>query len=84
MQLALQPFVLKAGKELIPNIQKSALKLSLKVKIRSQLSKPEKENLEKVFLCSEEEDNIHILNAISTACTVSFEPTELIINHSGH
>lgn len=82
--LALPPFLLKSARELIPSIQEKDLSLSSKVGIRSQLYNLEYEALENDFLCIQQENSTHVLNAISPAFTASFELADLIIKQSGY
>ena len=78
----IKPLVHKAAKELIPNIKINDILESQKVGIRSQLFNLEKKHLEDDFICINDINSTHILNAISPAFTASFELADLIIDKS--
>ena len=80
--LSLFPFMLQSAKELIPEITANDIEVSEKVGIRSQLFNLEKQKLEDDFLYLENDESLHIMNAISPAFTASFELADLIINKS--
>ena len=82
--LVIKPLVLKSAKELIPNIKNSDIVKSDKVGIRSQLFNLDQKKLEDDFVCINEENSTHVLNAISPAFTSSFELADLIIDKSNN
>ena len=80
--LSLKPLLIKAAKELVPNLEGKHITLSEKVGIRAQLYNKTTNKLEDDFLLLKGQSSTHILNAISPAFTASFELADLIINLS--
>ncbi len=77
--MVMQPFLLRAAQELIPNVRIDHIELSKKVGIRSQLFNHNTQSLEDDFLCLPGPSSTHVLNAISPAFTASFALADLII-----
>lgn len=81
--LNITPFLVKAARQLIPNLKRQHVRISKQVAIRSQLFNNKKKHLEDDFLCLQGEKSTHILNAISPAFTASFALADLILINSG-
>ena len=79
--LSIQPFFIKAAKELVPKIKIKDIKISNKVGIRSQLFNLKTHKLENDFICEKNQNTTHVLNAISPAFTASFELADYIIDN---
>ena len=79
---SLEPFLIKAAKELVPSITSRDIKLSKKLGIRAQLFDKEKMLLVDDFISLNDDNATHVLNAVSPAFTSSFSLADLIINNS--
>lgn len=77
-----EPFLIKAAKKLIPSLSASDIEFSDKLGIRAQLFDKQKMNLVDDFICINDLNSTHVLNAISPAFTSSFSLADLIINSS--
>lgn len=75
----LKPFFFRSAKLLIPNLKIEYLKPCKKVGIRPQLYDKANNKIIKDFLIQNEENSIHVLNAISPAFTASFAFADIVI-----
>tara|TARA_B100000886_G_scaffold336920_1_gene296614 strand:+ start:9448 stop:10665 length:1218 start_codon:yes stop_codon:yes gene_type:complete len=79
---AFEPFLIKSAQNLVPLIQLKDIEISEKIGIRAQLFDNKKMSLEDDFICTNDENSTHVLNAVSPAFTSSFSLADLIINYS--
>lgn len=81
--ITITPLLVKAARQLLPNLRRQHVRISKKVAIRSQLFNNKKKHFEDDFLCLQGAKSTHILNAISPAFTASFALADLILKNSG-
>ena len=79
---AFEPFLIKSAQNLVPSIKLKDIEISEKTGIRAQLFDNKKMNLVDDFICTNDENSTHVLNAVSPAFTSSFSLADLIINYS--
>ncbi len=79
---AFEPFLIQSAQNLVPSIQLKDIEISEKIGIRAQLFDNKKMSLVDDFICTNDENSTHVLNAVSPAFTSSFSLADLIINYS--
>ena len=80
---AFEPFLIRSAQGLVPSIELNDIEISKKLGIRAQLFDHKNMNLVDDFICTNDDNSTHVLNAVSPAFTSSFSLADLIINNSG-